>query len=540
MSGYNRAAVSGSRVYISLIVILLLQLMLILFFGAHKEGFHEDEYYSYYSSNRSAGLSVPDGGWVSSGDILRELTVQPGEGYNYALVHTVQSWDVHPPLFYDMLHTVCSMTPGVFSRWQGIAVNIAAFLCCFFLIWHITGALDMPPLIRLIIQAVWGCHPLTISCVMFIRMYMWLTVWILACALLHMRLVRRSDGEKPLPPALLGGLAAVSLAGALTHYYYLVFLGACVLCTGLHILLVRRRLTLSVRVRLTGTYGAVLLAALLLAVLIYPAGVAHILRGYRGREAVASFVEVSSLASRTGFFLGLIDEYLFGSLMWLILLIIVVLGAVSLRSGKRALRHDILLLIISALIYLFIISRTALLLGETSVRYELPVCPILVLLMMYGMWRVCMFVMGHRQVWAGAVTGVLFGGIVLAGLTWQGHVLFLYPEAAERKLAVGSVTDGGGSNAVVLYREGSPDHVWFITQELLSHDRLWMVSQEPDDGLILDEGESAFSMEKSDVSVIYVADNESDTGLDSYISAITGESVRELWRYRMWTAYAVK
>ena len=43
---------------------------------------------------------------------------------NYKYVYDLQSYDVHPPVYYFMLHTVCSVMPGVFSMWQGIGLNI--------------------------------------------------------------------------------------------------------------------------------------------------------------------------------------------------------------------------------------------------------------------------------------------------------------------------------------------------------------------------------------------------------------------------------
>ena len=65
---------------------------------SNKQGMHEDEFYSYYSSNRTYGLIAE--GTVSRDTVMDELTVRDGEGFNFALVKEVQSWDVHPPLYY--------------------------------------------------------------------------------------------------------------------------------------------------------------------------------------------------------------------------------------------------------------------------------------------------------------------------------------------------------------------------------------------------------------------------------------------------------
>ena len=57
----------------------------------------EDEYYTYFSTNRSLGLYQPDREWQDKQTILDEFAVKEGEGFNYGLVKLVQSWDVHPP-----------------------------------------------------------------------------------------------------------------------------------------------------------------------------------------------------------------------------------------------------------------------------------------------------------------------------------------------------------------------------------------------------------------------------------------------------------
>ena len=75
-------------------VIIMLQLIAALYFSVKKNGCHYDEYYSYYSSNVSAGLSVPDNGWMDVSDIRNEFMVLPDEGYNYGMVKLMQTYDV--------------------------------------------------------------------------------------------------------------------------------------------------------------------------------------------------------------------------------------------------------------------------------------------------------------------------------------------------------------------------------------------------------------------------------------------------------------
>ena len=85
---------------IMLIITIVLQLAVALCFCMQKQGFHYDENYSYYSSNVTYGLNPPDGDWLSGSSISEEFHITPGRGFNFPLVAQMQSFDVHPPVYY--------------------------------------------------------------------------------------------------------------------------------------------------------------------------------------------------------------------------------------------------------------------------------------------------------------------------------------------------------------------------------------------------------------------------------------------------------
>ena len=58
--------VKAKRKYlIAFTLLLLVAFAVLIYFGQQKSGFHEDEYYSYYSTNYKCGWTVPDGDWES-------------------------------------------------------------------------------------------------------------------------------------------------------------------------------------------------------------------------------------------------------------------------------------------------------------------------------------------------------------------------------------------------------------------------------------------------------------------------------------------
>ena len=115
------------KVYLILFMILMLQVIAAFCFCEKKTGFHYDEYYSYYSSNVTYGLVPTDREWKPQAEIVSEFVVDEGERFTFSTVARMQSYDVHPPFYYILLHAVCSLTPGIFTKWSALALNMALF-----------------------------------------------------------------------------------------------------------------------------------------------------------------------------------------------------------------------------------------------------------------------------------------------------------------------------------------------------------------------------------------------------------------------------
>ena len=93
---------------------------------ASKKNMHTDEVLTY-------GLANAPEGWITltNGEIYSPARkawmdyVTVGENrFDYAVVWRNQAMDVHPPLYYALIHTICSFFPGKFSLWFAGAVNL--------------------------------------------------------------------------------------------------------------------------------------------------------------------------------------------------------------------------------------------------------------------------------------------------------------------------------------------------------------------------------------------------------------------------------
>lgn len=523
-------------------VVLCLQLAVLFYYGNRKAGFHEDELYTYYSTNKTAGLFVNDRQWMERDELRNDFVVLPGEQFRYHIVKQMQSWDVHPPMYYYIFHTVCSLFPGVFDKWLGIGVNMAAYVLCYALLAYgvytaSSGQKDAQKrkgrFLALLTCLFWGLSGAVISGVMFIRMYQWLTLFVLLCMDLHLRALKKKDF------GVVHFLLPVGITvflGFLTQYYYIIFhffLGA-----GFCLYLLKNK-----KIKEMFSYGVACGLGLLGAILYYPASLSHIFRGYRGTEAVSEFGDMSNTWERLRFFYGLFDDFVMnGSLSgWLLVLCLLVVTAGYFRkrrNGKSRINSSVVLILFACGGYFFTISKTALLLGETSNRYQLPIYGLMVFLLLYGVWtmaeELAAVIIGkdpERDWIMAAVLAVIL--VLTDGLALKnGRVFFLYEEEKE---IMEFVQAHRQEPVVVFYNEASSDNIWRLSDELMEYPRVYLASQgntEPIEDKVLLGSESLLA---------YVADYEDkETCLERLVEENDNLSSWQVVAEKgLWTLYEV-
>ena len=503
-----------NRIYLFLFLLVwCIQMLTAVYFCCQKQGFHEDEYYTYYSTARTYGLMIEDGAWMEREAYFDEFVVLEGEGFQYGLVRLVQSWDVHPPVYYWLFHTVCSFFPGQFSKWFGLGINLAAFGLSMFLLrclsLKVTGHNEK---LSLFVCFFYGFTPAAMSSVVFIRMYALLTVFVYLCAILHVSVIENDrilvkqqfegeckEGRDSQTGKLSFGkfllpLMAVTYLGFLTQYYYFIFWFFMAFAFCVYLLWRDRNLWNCIR------YGISQAIAFVLAYLTYPSCLGQMFRGQRGAQATSNFFDFSNTLTRISFFWELLDEYVFGKTLLLLLVLLIIAAVFAGFTVRKRKKYNAAygLLFFAVTGYFLAVSKTALLLGNTSVRYQTPIYGIVVLLLfgaIWGGWNCCCELRGDKKncigekiVLAAAILYMLAG---LAGL-FSGRVVFLYPEAAER-VSFAREKAAAGVPVVCLYDAGQSWCVWDCADEFLEYDRIYFASQndtEPIlDAVIADSGE---------------------------------------------------
>lgn len=253
-----------------------------LYWCDRKEGYYIDELWSYGLSNSyySPFLHQKDdymNRWHQPSFYEDYLRVRPDEAFSYDSVYDNQIHDVHPPCYYILLHTVCSLFLNHFSKWFGLIINLLFFCGSVFLLYKISGMiLGEMNAVSLIPPLLYGLSQGAIATLIYIRMYMLLTFWALLFVFLVFQYTKTDKCKKRI--LLLTEIGLTIMAGFLTQYYFIIF---AFFFSANYVIwnMVTRQW------RRGAEYSVAACAGVACGILIFPFSLQHIFLGQQGKRA---------------------------------------------------------------------------------------------------------------------------------------------------------------------------------------------------------------------------------------------------------------
>lgn len=219
-----------------IIIIILITVIcgVIFIYQTRKQGFHEDEMYTIASSvNPHNGLLTAYKGtgidfnnniepvWKTREYVKDYMTLSSNNYLNLKSLYTNQKSDSHPPFFYFLVHLSSILFSGEFSKYTVFVVNIIAFIFSCIVITRILKLLNKENLsIPILIS--YGLSMGTISMVIYQRMYMLLTLFILLYFYYTIELYKNNF---ELNKKLGIKLGIITVLGFLTQYFFAIFAG---------------------------------------------------------------------------------------------------------------------------------------------------------------------------------------------------------------------------------------------------------------------------------------------------------------------------
>lgn len=392
-----------------LVILFIVQIVFILWSG--KYNFHVDEFYTYGLANSTDDINptLEDGKRYSNmGPYEEYLTVnKSGEGrFDYENVWKNQAADVHPPLYYVFIHTICSFFPGVFSKWFGIAFNVVCIGIINILAFLIGKKIFQKESMGLLFAGINGTMYITMNMVLFIRMYALMTVFTMAIILLFLHY---KDCSK-LKWSFWIQLYLYSVLGTLTQYYFLIFLFWACLFWGIRFIIKREWKNVC-------GFLLCLCMAGITCVGIFPAMIEQIFgSGFRGQQAFENARTMGNFIGNLKGYIDIIDNLIFGNVFVPVTIVCVIFLLLNLDRISLQLKKDwnnsLGLLLICAFGYIGIIAKIAPFITD---RYIMPVSWILALLFMYLVYKIsCICLQNKSQVRVFYAVIGIFGFMIIA------------------------------------------------------------------------------------------------------------------------------
>lgn len=421
-------------------VIIVVQTLVYILAGVGKAYIHMDEAYSlalaqYDKVEITANEDFYDT-WHTRAYYQDYLAVQEDESWDLSPVYENQKNDVHPPLFYFLLRLGMEIgslvNGGEFSRWPGIILNVVIAgvntVVMYAVVRRLVRGMSAEKNVEtkaLVLTAVAGLTVAAVSAVIYIRMYMLLTLFVMLTVWLHLKLYE-SEGVRW---KLLLGVELIALGGVLTQYYYLFFLAP------MWVVMVVKYIRMKSWKEL-GVYTGALVVAGVVSLLIWPWSIQHMFFGYRGQGVIGSLLDLPGLVTGIWKYVEVLDYNVFHRTlpMWLILAISciaysffagtsarpVVTGAP--RSSRSPLVADAAkneqatrklrawnIVLWPTVVYFVIVAAVS---PFIELRYIMPITGLMTVLVIVGVYEV----MGKvwRGKWRDAAVGGMIGMMMVA------------------------------------------------------------------------------------------------------------------------------
>ncbi len=429
-----------------LAALLLVQLAVMTYYALAKQGFFVDELWSYGLANslyfpHLFGNGAMEGKWLTPQVFHSYLEVDPGEQFRFDSVVYNLSQDAHPPLFFMVLHAVSSFFPGTFSKWYGIVPNMVYYVISALALYRLSRKMLKSDYKALVPVLWWGFCAGTISLVIFIRMYMMASMFVMMLLNVHYDLIVEHDERYIKFVQLL----ALSFLSFMCHYFMFILAFFLAAFTCICLLFQKRWRTFAI-------YAGCMVGAVLIAFAMFPSAVSNIFGNGYAQEGT-SRKSLNEVLNKIILFYSLTDGDLFGginALQTLALLFTAIVAITNLirprRDCEQGGRPAFVLTMTAAAAFFFIV--VAISAPWPSSRYECFVYPIAVVASSWAIISAIDLLAKARKRHATAAYMILSAGMVIVSMLSYGtYVSYIYPQEDENLQAM---TNYGDSSVLLV------------------------------------------------------------------------------------------
>lgn len=539
---------SNLNIIIFTIVVFIISLIMI-FYMSQKEGFHEDEMFTYGSSNCTydnlfqahgkqdttnkivynyiwvegdLGKTIENAiyylthqdeydklfaeisstehpVWKTKEEAKDYLTVAENERFSYGNVYYNQARDIHPPLYCLLNHTVCSFFPDTFSKYFFFSISLVFFIATCFMIRNIMKLLGKDNL-SILTVILFGLSMGGISTVIYARMYMLLAFFITYYLYLTLKIYKndfKMDRRTKIE------MVIATVLGFLSQYYFCIFALGCFAVMSIYMLKNKKKKEL-----ISYILNHVLSA--IIGLIIYPIAIYHIFFSYRGVGG-ATALQGSYLANLWSFIQLLFKAYSMPIIVGIIALIGLIAWFIY-KMIKNKNKGYLLLILVPILLTVLVVAKIS---PFKELRYLYGILPVLSVGIMLGLSSFLTKIIKNKKIVI-VILSVIVAMVSIYGLITK------EPEHMYR----------GYSNHIEIANQYSHDPFVYIGQGWFNHIQSMPEFMIYDKSLIL-----------QDTQLEYLKDNEELENTNEFILCIKSyigereEKMNQVLEYTGYTNY---
>lgn len=370
---------SISKPVLCLILIICVGLGIRVYSAMHKAYFFHDEIFTLELQNDSTWAkqrtNVKNYNKLINGKIfLEDVYIENQEKFNYDFNYVLKYDDIHPPLFYWVLHPLQVLfTEGTPSWWPGIILNLFCFVGISIVLFLLSTLIIENKWLALWPVAFFAFSPAMVSVDMLVRMYSLYGLWVVLITYYSVKMLKSHH------PSYLFyvQMGTVYLLGALTHYYFICF--SAFLFMGSCYLLVKQKSYKKLKAHvLTASLSGCLY------LLIWPVAFRQVFCS----KLAATIQNYFGFASTSYDLFYMLNYQVFGGLLGIVCVALLILFATQKHNIKPILKQAdfhiywFLMFIVMVLMFLFIFYTQPFSISAGAVRYFYPVNILLLFLLL--------------------------------------------------------------------------------------------------------------------------------------------------------------
>lgn len=462
-------------------------------------------------------------GWIPVKCIRDYFIVNSGEEYDFATVIRNQKNDVHPPLYYILIHFFSSLNPDKLPFRVGTYINLF-FLIAINIVLYKMGDFFFDTWYEKLIPLYILVMSQSIRVLLWYdRMYMMLCFFCICLTYLQLVLQKNMYEKKTLI-----GIALITLMGCLTHYYFYIYLFVAFCVFSLECIVKLKKKTKDLLPCIVAHC-----AGGVMALLLYPTAIRHVLFSYRAEE-----IQNSLFGDKVEGFIvyyKIINKYCFDRhlIEFIILLILLFLfGKIVNKKYTNISCNGIRILFGTIMAFYVIMS---------FISYEklwAYISPLFVLLAFVIGWStVSVLSFCKKNILRVLLTILIVACVFQSSMLYRAYMLFIGSQSKYEEVTVNDlISEQKGKDCIFVYEQWNA--LWNDRiLELLNFDEVFPISLDELKTVSLDD--ECMHRKTEDELILYLWNNDEVNGQLRYIEESLKCNLNCIWEDERYIIYSI-